>query len=312
MKIKISFFIVSWWKSLSIIIVETIDEIIRNHDVILNKKIYLNIYIDENEINDIIKTSTVIFFSFVTNEFFMITNKLQTHLNFFIEFTIYSKKLIDFNLTLKIVENHFHTSIIIFTNNQTVIQIIKHFKNQSKQYIFRELIQRIIECDNEIKLHWIFAHVEISKNEIANIAAKKTTNWNENSNQHRSSLIFKFENLKIFIVAVKNEIRIRIHENWIQKWTIDITNRVTHRINKKFSKKILQKFRFITRSKNSMIIQIRTKKIDFKNYLHKINAIFSFICFCEYKKQTIHHTLLKCSEFEKLKKKCESMQINEK
>ena len=109
--------------------------------------------------------------------------------------------------------------------------------------------------------------------------------------------------MKILVSAVKNEFWTRINEHWIQKWKTDIIDRTTHKIIKKFIKNIFEKFRFLNRFENAMIVQIRTKKIDFKNYLYKINFSSLSTCSCEYKKQTIHHTLLKCSRFNEFRKK---------
>lgn len=59
----------------------------------------------------------------------------------------------------------------------------------------------------------------------------------------------------------------------------------------------------MSRFENNVIIQIKTKKIKFKNYLYKIEIKNFFKCLCEYKKQIIYHTLLNCFEFKKFKKK---------
>ena len=59
----------------------------------------------------------------------------------------------------------------------------------------------------------------------------------------------------------------------------------------------------MTRLESSVIIQVRTEKIKLRNYLHRIKIEKSFQRSCEYKTQTILHTLLKCSKFDELKKK---------
>ena len=62
--------------------------------------------------------------------------------------------------------------------------------------------------------------------------------------------------------------------------------------------------------KNSIIIQIRIEKIDFKNYLHHIKIESSLKCFCETAKQMIKHTLLNCFKYDAVQK--EFLQINNK
>ena len=59
----------------------------------------------------------------------------------------------------------------------------------------------------------------------------------------------------------------------------------------------------MTRFESSVIIQIKTEKIELQNYLHRIKIKKLFQCLCEYKKQTILHTLLKCFKFDEFKEK---------
>ena len=73
---------------------------------------------------------------------------------------------------------------------------------------------------------------------------------------------------------------------------------------------VFQKFKNMFKIKNSIIVQIRIKKIDFKNYLHHIEIESSFKCFCETVKQMIKHTLLNCFKYDVVQKKL--LQINNK
>jgi hypothetical protein len=59
----------------------------------------------------------------------------------------------------------------------------------------------------------------------------------------------------------------------------------------------------MTRFESSVIIQTRTNKIELRDYLHKIETIEFSRCFCEARKQTMHHTSLKCSKFDDFRKK---------
>jgi hypothetical protein len=72
---------------------------------------------------------------------------------------------------------------------------------------------------------------------------------------------------------------------------------------KKLIKNVFKKFKKITRFENAIIVQIWTNKIELKNYFHKIKTIESLKCSCEAWKQTMHHTLLKCSKFDELREK---------
>ena len=50
-------------------------------------------------------------------------------------------------------------------------------------------------------------------------------------------------NSKIFVVAIKNEIRIQTNEIWIDKWKIKIIEKIIYRLIKISIKKILKKFK---------------------------------------------------------------------
>jgi hypothetical protein len=111
------------------------------------------------------------------------------------------------DLVLNVIENSFRDRfIVIFTNCQVAIRVIQCFKKQSDQYLLQTLTRRIEFCDREIHIHWILAHVEVFDNEAIDIAVKKIIEWKQSN---RNSLTFVIVNSKIFISAIKNEIRIR-------------------------------------------------------------------------------------------------------
>jgi hypothetical protein len=215
--------------------------------------------------------------------------------------TIYSKEIVKLDLALNVIENHLRDrSIVIFTNCQIAIRVIQCFKKQSDQYLLQTLARRIEHCDREIHIHWISTHVEILDNEAVNIIVKEITEWRQSD---RDSLILVTVNSKILISAIRNEIRIRAKTEWTEIWRIIIIERITHRIIKKLIKNVLKKFKRMTRFESAVIVQTRTDKIELRDYLHKIKAIEFSKCSCEARRQTMHHTLLKCSKFDDLRKK---------
>jgi hypothetical protein len=228
-------------------------------------------------------------------------NKKQVYLKSIIEITIYFEEIMKLDFVLNVIENHFKDRlIVIFTNCQIVIRVIQCFKKQFDQYLLQTLIRKIEFCDREIHIHWILVHVEVLDNEAIDIIVKKIIEWRQSN---RDSLIFVIVNSKMLISAIKSEIRIRAKIEWIETWRIIIIERIIHRIIKKFIKNVFKKFKRMTRFESFVIVQIRTDKIELKNYFHKIEAIESSKCFCEVRKQTMHHTLLKCSKFDDLRKK---------
>ncbi len=302
-ELRILFFVILWWKSSFIIIVNFSNITIITHDQITKKCNHLIIFMNDIEINNQIETSAMIIIFSTSSMFLIMMNKKQIYLRSIIEITIYSEEIMKLDLALNIIKNHFKDClIVIFTNCQIAIRVIQFLKKQFDQYLLQTLIRRIKFCDREIHIHWILAHVEIFDNEAIDIIVKEIIEWRQ-SDQNRSSLIFVIVNSKIFISAIKSEIRIRAKIEWFETWRIIIIERIIHRIVKKLIKNVLKKFKKMTRFENAIIVQIRTDKIELKNYLHKINAIESSRCSCEARKQTMYHTLLKCSKFDELRGK---------
>jgi hypothetical protein len=228
-------------------------------------------------------------------------NKKQTYLKSIIEITIYFEKIMKFDFILNVIENHFKNRlIVIFSNCQIAIRVIQSLKKQFDQYLLQILIRRKKHCNREIHIHWILAHVEISDNEAIDIVVKEIIEWRQSN---RESWIFVIVNSKIFISAIRNQIRIRAKIEWIETWRIIIIERITHRIIKRLIKNVFKKFKKMTRLENSVIVQTWTNKIELRNYLHKIKTIESSKCLCEARRQTMHNTLLKCSKFDDLRKK---------
>jgi hypothetical protein len=137
-------------------------------------------------------------------------------------------------------------------------------------------------------------------NETIDIIVKEIIEWRQ---INRESLISIIVNSKIFISAIKSEIRIRAKTEWIETWKIIIIERIIHRIIKKFIKNVFKKFKKMTRFESVVIVQTRTNKIELKNYFHKIETTEFSRCSCDARRQTMHHTLLKCSKFDDLRKK---------
>jgi hypothetical protein len=300
-ELRILFFVIFWWKFSIIIIVNTAKIAIITHDQIMKKCIYLTIFTNDIDIDNRVEAFAKTMIFLTSNMFFIMMNKKQTYLKSIIKITIYFEKIMKLDLALNIIENHLKNRlIVIFSNCQIAIRVIQNLKKQFNQYLLQILIRRMKHCDREIHIHWILAHVKISNNEIIDIIVKKIIEWRQSN---RESLIFVIVNSKIFISAIRSENRIRAKIEWIEIWRIIIIEKIIHRIIKKFIKNVLKKFKKMTWFESAIIVQIWTNKIELKNYLHKIKTIKFFKCSCEIRKQTIHHTLLKCSKFDELRKK---------
>jgi hypothetical protein len=302
-EIKISFFVIFWWKFSIIIIVSSTEIAIIIHDQIMQNCSHLVIFTNDIDIDNQIETSAMIIIFSMSNMIFIMMNKKQVYLRLITKITIYFEKIMKLDLVLNVAENHSKDRLIaIFTNCQTTIRVIQCLKKQSDQYLLQALVRRIEQCDREIHIHWILAHVEVLDNETIDIAVKEITEWRQ-SDSDRDSLAFATVNSKMLISAIRSEIRIRAKTEWAETWRIIITERIIHRIIKKLTKNVLKKFKKMTRFESAVIVQTRTDKIELRDYLHKIKTTEFSRCSCEVRRQTMHHTLLKCSKFDDLRKK---------
>jgi hypothetical protein len=300
-ELRISFFVILWWKFSIIIIVSSTEIAIVIHDQIMQKCSHLIIFTNDIDIDNQIDVSAVTIIFSTSSMCFIMMNKKQIYLKSFTEITIYSEEIMKLDLVLNVAENHLRNRlIVIFSNCQIAIRVIQSFKKQFDQYLLQILIRRMKRCDREIHIHWIFVHVEVSDNETVDIVVKEITEWKQSN---RESFVFVIVNSKILISAIRSEIRIRAKTEWFEIWRIIFIERIIHRIIKKSIKNVLKKFKKMTRFESAIIVQTRTNKIELRDYLHKIKTIEFSRCSCEIRRQTMHHTLLKCSKFDDLRKK---------
>ena len=165
---------------------------------------------NDNDIDNKIKTFIIIIIISIWNEFFIMMNKKQVFLIFFNKFMIYCEKLMKINIILNIIKNNSQNkSIIIFINNQAVILAVRKSGHQFDQYVLMQIISKIQILNVIIHIHWIFAHQKIFENETVNIIIKKTTNWNKTL-RSRSNESFLKKGLHVLISAIKMNVCFKI------------------------------------------------------------------------------------------------------
>ena len=221
------------------------------------------------------------------------------------EFIVYFEKLYEIVMILKIFINvnvdKNNKFVHIFVNNQIVLLLSHKFKNETRQYI----LQRIVELHHEfnlkhcIKFHWILVHKKISSNEIANKTTKKATNWKKKNTRFK---VLKSTKFRIFISISKFRHKWNTNAQWKKNWKKNQHERVFYRLYDIFTKKNLKKFRNLKKFKISMLIQIKTNKIELLNYKHKIKQSNIKFCNCENVKN-VQHVLLQCFKWANFKQK---------
>ncbi len=149
--------------------------------------------------------------------------------------------------------------------------------------------------------HWLNSRSRWSSRQWSNRHKCQRNHWMKTI---RSRLtVFRHCQFEDTHLSDQEKIRTRAKIEWIETWRIIIIERIIHRIIKKLIKNVLKKLKRMTRSKNAIIVQARTDKIELRDYFHKIRAIEFSRCSCKARRRTMHHTLLKCSKFDDLREK---------
>ena len=161
----------SWWISFIINIISNKNMIEKTHKTLIeNNTKDLFIYTNDNDINDKIETTT------------MSSNyTIKRYLKSLTFFTIYSRKLYDIILAIKIIIYRIQSikkRLIICIDNQVSIQTIQLSRINSSQYLIKLIVETINHFrfkNIEIELHWISTHKNISSNELIDVTIKQIT-----------------------------------------------------------------------------------------------------------------------------------------
>jgi hypothetical protein len=85
---------------------------------------------------------------------------------------------------------------------------------------------------------------------------------------------------------------------WIAKWRKDTKGRATYRHTPTPTKKVLQLHEGRPKRESALLIQLRTEKIGFNDFLfnRRVPDVTSPRCDCGARRQTVAHVLLYCSK----------------
>ena len=133
-------------------------------------------YIDENGINQKVGTAAVQ----LSQEFSNISIFLGSNKYYTVYATKLSRILVTIHMVLVITLISPVRKILIFTNNQSAFWFIYEPRKSFGQAIIQDIlgvIQKLQGPDIDTKLYLVLPHLEISRNEKTDIAAKKSTGW---------------------------------------------------------------------------------------------------------------------------------------
>jgi ribonuclease HI len=220
------------------------------------------------------------------------------------ESTVYAAELQGVNLALQIAQeyasrNGARRDVAIYTDNQAAIWSIAKAEGQSGAYILADIARQVKELqDNRqtVTVQWIPAHVGIPGNEAVDKAAKEATGWREDGRSQQPSDLPP----QLFTIrsTVKRWCKTQAERAWITNWRKDTKGRATYRHTPTPTKKVLQLHEGRPKRESALLIQLRTEKIGFNDFLfaRRVPDVISPRCDCGARRQTVAHVLLYCSK----------------
>lgn len=140
------------------------------------------------------------------------------------------------------------------------------------------LLDRLRNQGWDLELRWIPAHVEVSGNDAADIAAKEAAG--HSPTQAIVEPPPEPESLRTLIVPTRTAIRQTMMDEWELSWEAAKHGRDLFRLGIRPGKAILRTYAGTHRAISSVITLMRTGKICLRSYLYAINKAETNQCQC--------------------------------
>ncbi|KAF4210539.1 hypothetical protein CNMCM5878_004249 [Aspergillus fumigatiaffinis] len=234
----------------------------------------------------------------------------QNHLGTEADSTVYAAELDGIRMALDTAKESSPRSLTLFTDSQAAIQAVQNPRRPSGQYILQAIYRNVQALGarglppENIKIHWIPAHVGVAGNEAADEAAKEAAAQGGEVQLSSAGQPDRPEQLIIRLAAAaKRVVRQRIQQRWKKQWEMEKGAKPTRRLIKAPHKKNLALYKGLSKPHTSIIIQMRTMRIGLRHFLFKIKASETDRCSCGEGSQTPKHILLQCSLYVEARRK---------
>jgi ribonuclease HI len=284
-----------WRRGPTTYIDKTAQEAQARHDKEHAKEGSLNIYTDGSGIEGEIGSAALC----------PLTQQVRSvHMGPDTESTVYAAELQGINLALQIAQeyasrNGARRDVAIYTDNQAAIWSIAKAEGRSGAYILADIARQVEELQDNgrtVTVRWIPAHVGIPGNEAVDKAAKEATGWREDGRSQQPADLPP----QLFTIrsTVKRWCKTQAERAWITNWRKDTKGRATYRHTPTPTKKVLQLHEGRPKRESALLIQLRTEKIGFNDFLfaRRVPDVVSPRCDCGARRQTVAHVLLYCSK----------------
>ena len=198
------------------------------------------------------------------------------------------------NLAAKSHEKY--NKCFIFADNQPSIQAIEKPKQQSSQYIIRNILQSLDELQNrrpnlEFKIEWVPGHKDIAGNEKADEEAKKAA---QEQLTGESMLHYKLKSVQV--KKINDDINSAAKKAWNEGTSCARQLRKMTRPQR--YKTGVQLYGDLPRKQLANLIRLRTGHCRLNEYLSQRNIVEDPSCECGHGIETVKHFLLQCKKYE--------------
>ena len=107
---------------------------------------------------------------------------IKKYLSSMEHYTVYSVELKGIDMACQLALDYQAPKVVIFTDNQAVIQASASLKGSSGQYILRRIYFKLTMLSDlriSVQLHWISTHKGVEGNEVVDKLAKEATGWRD-------------------------------------------------------------------------------------------------------------------------------------
>jgi len=216
---------------------------------------------------------------------------------------VYAAELTGIHLAVKMAgkSSEQYDKCYIYVDNQSSIQAIDKPKQQSGQYIIRNILQSLEELQNqrpnlEFRIEWVPGHMNIDGNEKADEEAKKAAL--EKLSEEQAPLYPKLKSAQT--TKINDDINMAAKKAWNNGKTNARQLRKLTRPRR--VKAGVQLYGSLPRKQLTNLIRLRTGHCRLNSYLNQRNIIEDPTCDCGRGIENVKHFLLLCKKYEEPRK----------
>ncbi len=278
------YIMIFWSESLKIVIVANKKMSIRQHNLNIftsKQRVYLN---DSDSRDDV--TAIVMRINWELNKRLKESTLVITYHDELKELIARAKHLTD----VATANQECHDKIYkVYSDSQIFLKTVKVMtstKDQTRLQQVQIAHENIQFQEVTLKLHWMTEYTEMFENEAANKMI---------DNAHELSLLL-IEHQRIEMMTWLTLIQKQIRQTWRIVWRKKFNAAHFRYLTSKMTHQHLHLHRDYAKSHNALLTQLRTRKIDFNQFLHERWVFNVTMTMCKYDRDQmlIKHILLTC------------------